>query len=153
MPHMLDTRAFLDTVCNLLRQGECHVPVPVAGGSMIPFLYHGDTVYLDLPDTPLKKGDIVLYTRESGRYILHRIKKVNPDGSFIMVGDAQQELELLPRRDMIHARVSSARHQGKLTHPGQPRWWFYQHVWLWIVPVRHRLMALVPRLKFWKKRT
>lgn len=150
MPHMLDTRAFLDTVCDLLRQGERHVAVPVAGGSMIPFLYHGDTVYLDLPDSPLKKGDIVLYTRANGRYILHRIKKINPDGSYIMVGDAQQELEYLPRRDMIHARVSSARHKGKLTQPGQPRWWFYQHVWLWIVPIRHRLMMLVPRLKFWK---
>ena len=150
MPHMLDTRAFLDTVCDLLRQGECHVAVPVAGGSMIPFLHHGDTVYLDLPDSSLKKGDIVLYTRANGRYILHRIKKINPDGSFIMVGDAQQELEYLPRRDMIHARVSSARHKGKLTQPGQPRWWFYQHVWLWIVPIRHRLMSLVPRLKFWK---
>ena len=151
MPHTLDTQAYLDTVCDLLRQGQRYVAVPVAGGSMIPFLHHGDTVYLDLPDTPLKKGDIVLYTRQSGRYILHRIKKANPDGSFIMVGDAQQELELLPRRDMIHARVSYARHKGKLTRPGQPRWWFYQHVWLWVLPIRHLLMTLVPRLKFWRK--
>lgn len=151
MPYTLDTQAYLDTVCDLLRQGQRHVAVPVAGGSMIPFLHHGDTVYLDLPDTPLKKGDIVLYTRQSGRYILHRIKKANPDGSFIMVGDAQQELELLPRRDMIHARVSYALHKGKRTQPGQPRWWFYQHLWLWIVPLRHRLMSLVPRLKFWRK--
>ena len=151
MAYVLDTQAFLDTVCELLQQGKQHVAVPVAGSSMIPFLHNGDTVYLDLPDSPLKRGDIVLYTRSSGRYILHRIKKINPDGSFIMVGDAQQELELIPRRDMIHARVSYARHKGKLTRPGQPRWWLYQHVWLGIVPIRYRLMYLIPRLKFWKR--
>ena len=151
MSRILDTQAFLDTVCELLQQGQCHVAVPVSGGSMTPFLHHGDTVYLDLPDSPLKKGDIVLYTRENGRYILHRIKKVNPDGSFVMVGDAQQNLEYLPRRDMIHARVTSARHKGKPTYPGQPRWWFYQHVWLWAVPIRRRLINLVCAIKGKKK--
>lgn len=151
MARVLDTNAFLDTVCDLLRQGQCHVAIPVTGGSMVPFLHSGDMAYLDLPDTPLKKGDIVLYTRENGRYILHRIKKVNRDGSFVMVGDAQQELELLPRRELIHARVTSARHEGKLIKPGQPRWWFYQHIWLWVVPIRHRLMALSGKLKRKKK--
>lgn len=140
MAKVLDTNAYLDTVCELLRQGETHVAIPVTGGSMVPFLHSGDMAYLDLPDTPLKKGDIVLYTRENGRYILHRIQKVNPDGSFIMVGDAQQGLELLPRRELIHARVTSARHKGKLIKPGQFRWWFFQHVWLWVIPYRHRLM-------------
>ena len=151
MARTLDTQAFLDTVCDLLRQGQKHVAVPVTGGSMTPFLHNGDTVYLDVPDTPLKKGDIVLYTRENGRYILHRIKKVNSDGSFIMVGDAQQDLEYLPRRELIHARVTSARHLDKLIKPRQPRWWFYQHVWLWVVPIRHWLMRLVSGLKRRKK--
>ena len=125
MAKVLDTQAYLDMVCQLLDQGQQHVAVPVAGGSMTPFLHHGDTVYLDLPDTPLKKGDVVLYTRLNGQYILHRIKKINKDGSFIMVGDAQQALELLPSRDLIHARVTAARHRGKRIHPGQPRWWWH----------------------------
>ena len=153
MARVLDTQTFLDTVCDLLRQGQRQVAIPVAGGSMTPFLHNGDTVFLDLPDTPLKKGDIVLYTRENGQYILHRIKKVNPDGSFIMVGDAQQALEYLPRRDMIHARVTSAVHKGKPIHPGQPRWWFYQHIWLWVVPIRRRLIDLVTRLKPKKRKS
>lgn len=147
MAKILDTNTFLDMVCELLHQGQKHVAIPVTGGSMVPFLHSGDMAYLDLPDTPLKKGDIVLYTRENGRYILHRIKKVNRDGSFIMVGDAQQELELLPRRELIHARVTSARHCGKLICPGQPRWWFYQHIWLMMVPLRHFLMDLSGKLK------
>ena len=60
MARILDTQAFLDTVCELLRQGQRGVAIPVAGGSMVPFLHDGDTVQLELPDTPLKRGDIVL---------------------------------------------------------------------------------------------
>ena len=142
MPRILDTQAYLDTICDLLRQGEKSVAIPVAGGSMVPFLHHGDTVYLDLLDSPPKRGDIVLYTRESGRYILHRIYKVNKDGSFIMVGDAQQVLEWIESREQIHARVTSARHKGKLNRPGTLRWWAYRHIWLWLLPVRHWLMSL-----------
>lgn len=148
---ILDTQAFLDTVCDLLRQGESCVAIPVAGGSMVPFLHDGDTAQLEIPKSPLKKGDIVLYSRVGGRYILHRIVRVNPDGSFIMAGDAQQELELLPNAGHIHARVVSVRHKGKPDRPGSFRWWFYQHVWMWVLPYRHRLMHLREKLRFKKK--
>ena len=50
MARLLDTQKYLDTVCDLLRQGEHSVAVPVAGSSMTPFLINGDTVYLDLPE-------------------------------------------------------------------------------------------------------
>jgi hypothetical protein len=90
---------------------------------------------------------VVLYRRESGRYILHRIYRMRRDGSVLMVGDAQQEIEILPSRDMICARVTSARHQGKLCQPGQLRWWFYRRVWLRLRPVRYFLMSLRGRKK------
>lgn len=142
MAHVVDTQVFLDTVCDLLRQGEPQVAIPVAGNSMAPFLHHGDTVYLRLPDSPLKRGDIVLYTRSDGRYILHRIQKINKDGTFFMVGDAQQELENIPSQGQIHARACAALHHGKFICPGTLRWWAYQHIWLWVVPYRHRIMGL-----------
>ncbi len=145
MAHVMDTQAFLDTVCELLRKGEQNVSIPVAGSSMVPFLHNGDTVLLELPKTPPKKGDIVLYTRLGGRYILHRIKKVLKDGGYIMVGDAQQELEYLPSRELIHARVTRVLHKGKQYHPGSPRWWFYRYIWLALVPYRYRLMSLRQR--------
>ena len=88
----------------------------------------------------------MLYTRTNGRYILHRVYKVNKDGSCIMVGDAQQELELLPSLDMIHARVTAARHKGKLIRPGGWYWTAYRYLWLWLLPFRHRLMHLRGKL-------
>ena len=137
----LDTREYLDTICALLAQGHSSVAVPVRGSSMVPFLHNGDTVYLNVPTRPLKKGDIVLYTRPEGRYILHRICGIRPDGSFLIAGDAQQELELVHARQ-ICAIVTSARHRGKLISPGSLYWWAYRHIWRWLRPLRHRLMAL-----------
>ncbi len=147
MAHILDTQAFLDTVCDLLEQGQTDVAIPVAGGSMVPFLHHGDTVCLNLPDSPLKRGDIVLYRRLNGQYILHRIFKVEKGGSLLIVGDAQQALERLPSQSLVCARVTSARHKGRICRPGMPRWWVYRHVWLWLRPWRRRLMALRWKLK------
>ena len=147
MPKIVDTKEYLDMVCELLQQGQSHVPVPVAGSSMIPFLHNGDTVYLDIPDTPLKRGDIVLYTRPGGAYILHRIVRVNPDGSFIMMGDAQQQPERIESADQIHGRVSSALHGGKRMEPRSLRWRFYATAWLRLIPFRQRLMKVVPKIK------
>ena len=146
MSLVLDTQEFLDTICQMLAEGQSNIPIPVAGGSMIPFLFHGDTVFLSVPDSPLKKGDVILYQRLNGRYILHRIRKVRRDGSLIMVGDAQRELELLPTQELVRARVVSAIHKGKRCAPKSLRWWFYRHPWMWLRPFRHAIMWLKGRL-------
>lgn len=147
MARVLDTQEYLDTVCELLRQGETAVAVPVAGGSMIPFLHHGDTVYLDLPRSPVKRGDILLYTRSNGQYILHRVIQVNPNGSLWMSGDAQMTLEYLPDKTCVHGLVTSVRHKGKCNRPGGFRWWMYSHPWRWLLRYRHRLMHLREKLR------
>jgi len=146
MPKIVDTKEYLDMVCDLLQQGQTHVPVPVAGSSMAPFLHHGDTVYLALPDRPLKRGDIVLYTRPDGRYILHRIIQVNSDGSFIMMGDAQQEREWIESETQIHGIVTDAVHRGKPVKPGSLRWRFFETVWLNLIPFRRRILSILIRI-------
>ena len=142
MPRFLDTQKYLDTVCELLAQGETSVAVPVAGGSMIPFLHHGDTVYLDLPRFPVKRGDILLYQRSNGQYVLHRVIQTNADGSLWMSGDAQQQLEYLSDTNCVRAYVTSTCHKGRSNRPGGFRWWCYSHPWRWLIRYRRRLMAL-----------
>ena len=147
MGRVLDTKEYLDMVCELLEAGKTDVPVPVAGSSMTPFLHPGDTVYLNPATPPLRKGDIVLYTRPGGRYVLHRIVKVNADGSFIMLGDAQQEREWIESKDQIHARVTSALHGEKLLTPKSFRWRFFATVWRWAVPLRRWIMTAYARIR------
>ena len=71
------------------------------GTSMLPMLHPGrDTVVLSpLPET-LKKYDLVLYQREDGNFVLHRIVAV--DQTYTCMGDHQFHRETgLEQRQMI----------------------------------------------------
>ena len=79
------------------------LPLVISGNSMSPFLIGGrDTVYLSRVERPLGRGDAVLYQRDNGAYIFHRIYRVTEKG-FTMVGDAQTVLEHGIRPDQIIA--------------------------------------------------
>lgn len=132
MPLIVDTKEYLDTICQLLQEGKTDLPVPVTGNSMRPFLHPGDIVYLNRPATP-RRGDIVLFTRSDGSYVLHRIYRVKRDGTYLLLGDNQ----LLPEPvsgECIHAQVTSVRCKEKNLTPKSLRWWCYAR--LWTRPVR-----------------
>ena len=93
MSREVDTAEYMCMLRELIGQGH-RVSVRVAGNSMSPFLKHGrDTVFFAAPDSEIKKGDIVFYTRPNGQYIMHRVCRVNPDGSLDISGDAQCVME------------------------------------------------------------
>lgn len=128
MPKILDTKSYLDTVCELLRSGHAHVPVNIAGTSMTPFLDPGDTVFLDLPDGPVEKGDVILFQRKNSQYVLHRVVGISPDGTLELLGDAQLYSEPVhPAR--VRAVVTGARRGSKLLGPGSLRWRFFRGPW------------------------
>lgn len=129
MAKILDTKSYLDTVCELLREGHTHVPVTVAGTSMTPFLDPGDTVFLDLPDHPVQKGDVILFARLGQQYVLHRVVQVFPDGSLELLGDAQLRSERVRPED-VRAIVTGARRGEKLLDENALRWRFFRDVWI-----------------------
>lgn len=112
------------------------VPLVISGSSMTPFLAPGrDTVYLSKAKKPLRKGDMVLYRRNNGYYILHRVFKADADG-YTMVGDAQTQLEPGITRDQVCAVVTAVRRKGKLLQRGSFWWAFFEKVWIRMVPLR-----------------
>lgn len=116
------------------------LPLLISGNSMSPFLVDGrDTVYLSRLTKPVKKGDVILYQRKNGTYILHRVYKIK-NGSFTMLGDAQTEPEegILP--EQIVAVMTSADRKGKKETPGSFWWEFFEKVWI-------RIPALRPPLR------
>ena len=142
MAKVLDTTAYLDTVCALLREGHTHVPVTVAGTSMTPFFDPGDTVFLDLPRKPIGVGDVILFARFGTTYVLHRVVGIFPDGSLELLGDAQLRSErVLP--DQVCAVVTAIRRGGKLLDANSLRWRFFRGPW------RHvrRLRPYVNRIR------
>ena len=144
---VMDTQAYLDNICSLLQQGHTPVSIPVSGNSMCPFLHPGDQVFLEKPQGALKKGDVVLFTRLTGQYVLHRIRKVNPDGSFVMMGDNQGWVETVESAAQIHAKVTAVQRKGKMSKPGDADWWFYENPWRWCALVRRPICRMYGWIK------
>lgn len=68
--------------------------IPVTGTSMNPLLYQNrDFVKIVKPVLPLKIGDIPLYRRNDGTFVLHRVVGIKENGEYIMCGDNQFLLE------------------------------------------------------------
>ena len=124
-----------------LREGG-YATLTVTGNSMYPMLRHRrDTVFLQPADPLQKKGDLILYQRADGDYILHRIVRCKAPGEYICSGDNQWEPEKVSQSQVI-AKVSGFRRKGKdypNAHRGYCLW-----VWLWtlLFPVRRPIFAL-----------
>lgn len=141
----VDTREYVSVLRELTEQGK-EVSLLISGNSMSPFLIHQrDYIYFKKPDRKLKKGDMVFYQRDSGQYVMHRIWKVKPEGYYI-VGDAQIEIEGPVREDQIFARITKVQRKGKWIEPGDFWWEFFEHVWIRMVPVRRKMMAIYAKV-------
>ena len=137
--HILPPEVLLEEYRRILAEEPevAALPLVVSGRSMTPFLIDGrDTVYLSRLERPARRGDILLYQRSGGQYVLHRVWKVEKDGTFTMVGDAQTELEPGIREDQIIAIVTFALRKGKAVSPGFFWWVFFEKIWIRMVPLR-----------------
>ncbi len=84
----------------------------VTGCSMLPLLHHGrDRVELVTPGQRQQAGDIVLYRRKNGQYVLHRIIAVTENG-YLCCGDNQVEKEPVAHSQLL-AVTSGIIRKGK----------------------------------------
>ena len=74
------------------------------GVSMLPLLTQGEdsVVLVSLGDVCV--NDMILYRRDSGQFVLHRLIKIEGD-EYIMCGDNQGELEKGIKRENLLAKV------------------------------------------------
>ena len=146
-----DPEQIVEPLLSLLEETES-VPLVISGSSMTPFLVHGrDTVYLSKPEAPFRRGDMLLYRRDSGSYVLHRVYRTEGE-RLTMVGDAQTCLEPGIRRDQILARVSAVRRKGKLLKSGSFWWTFFEKIWIRMVPLRPLVRSVYEAFRrIWKR--
>ncbi len=105
-------------------------PLVVTGTSMTPTLHpQRDKVFLVSPKQRVpKKKDIVLFQREDGTYVLHRIIGKDKSGKLQINGDAQTWTEwILP--EQIVAVVDALERKGKKFFVDSKKYGLY--VWLW----------------------
>lgn len=139
---VLDTEKYLDAVCLMISQGHENVPVPISGVSMRPFLRNADFAYLaPLPDR-VKKGDILLFRRANGQYVLHRVYKILKGGNYLMLGDSQLTPEPVDA-SQLRAKAAFVRCGGQDCRPGSFRWWFFACPWRILAPWRPQVAKLL----------
>ena len=100
-------------------------PVVVTSASMAPNLQPGDVVMLaHAPPRGLERGDLVRFRAAEGS-VIHRIVKVNPDGSYLTKGDAN------PTPDPTPVAAGQVSGVGRLLVPfvGRPWLWRSQGQW------------------------
>jgi hypothetical protein len=76
----------------------------------------------------VEKGDVILFRRRNGQYVLHRIVAIGDDGILSLLGDAQ----ILPEPvhpSQIRAVVTQVRRGEKLLTPHSLRWRFFRGPW------------------------
>ncbi len=135
----IDTRAYISTLRELVREGH-EVNLIISGSSMAPFLIHQrDTIIFGPVKRPLKRGDMVFYERPTGQFVMHRIRKVNEKGLYL-IGDAQTETEGPLSPDRVFAIVTQVCRKGKWIDERSKLWRFFATVWLWVIPLRRVIM-------------
>jgi hypothetical protein len=135
----IDTREYFSAIRELVRQGR-EVSVPVSGNSMSPFLVHQrDTVWFRAPDSPIRRGDMVVFQRPTGDFVMHRVLRTAPEGCYI-VGDAQTCVEGPVARERIFARVTCVQRKGREIDERDFWWRFFAGPWLTLRPLRPAIL-------------
>lgn len=146
---VVDTQAYISMLCDIVEQGR-EVPLNISGSSMSPFLIHQrDAVMLSRITSPPQKGDIVLFCREDGSFVVHRVRKVCEKG-YYMIGDGQTGSEGPVPVDRLRAIVTKVRRKGDWMGSNSLMWRFFASVWLQVIPLRRlfvRLWQIIERIK------
>lgn len=99
------------------------------GTSMLPLiLERRDSVTLVKPERPLHAREIILYKRDGGAYVLHRILGKDAKG-YILCGDNQEYLEYGIREDQVIGAVKRICRKGKDITRNQTGLRLYEYFW------------------------
>lgn len=114
----------------------------VTGSSMHPTLRHRrDVVFLRPVSGDLKKGDLILYRRKNGMYVLHRIVSKPKEGAFLCCGDNQWEKEPVTGAQVLAVTDGFIR-KGKTYREDHRGYRIWVGVWLLLLDVRRPILAI-----------
>ena len=116
------------------------------GISMLPMLRSGrDTVTLSSISRKIKKYDIVLYRRDDGKYVLHRI--ISLGDTYTLIGDNQFQKEYGIRHGQIIALVVAFTRDERVISTESFLYRFYCVFWNYTRFPRRVFRAIKWRLK------
>ena len=113
----------------------------VTGRSMEPMLHDRQSrVRLRTAPEALRRGDIALYRRDNGRYVLHRVAACR-GGAYDFCGDAQWTPERGIRPEQIIAVTERFARGARWTKTDSALYGAYWRLWLAIRPLRRLVLG------------
>ena len=111
---------FMPLIKDAFSQGQT-ITIPVTGNSMLPLLRPKDAVTLALPTMEtIERGDILLYRRDDGHFVLHRVVELYTD-TIDFCGDNQVVVEQDVPKSAVIAQVVSYEKEGQTVELSQIR--------------------------------
>lgn len=137
----------LSPILNELINNNIDVTITVTGISMGPLWRHKrDSVVLTKCDkSSLKKGDIPLYIRLDGKYVMHRIINVK-ENSYDLCGDNQINIEYGLPKECVLAVVKSFTRNGKKYSCNSLLFQIYSTAWIGLLPLRRIILKIYIKL-------
>jgi len=133
---------FLD----ILNSGS-RVKLTITGNSMYPLLRTSiDSVIIKKKST-ISKYDIILYKRENGEYILHRVVGIKEDGAMVLAGDFETVTEYPVYPKQVIATVESIFRKGKHISCNNPLYKIYSFLWVLFMPNRFIIVKILKGLR------
>lgn len=135
-----------NAILPILKEGH-ELKLPLSGRSMHPLLLGGrDEVLIKSADNmKLKRGDIVLYCRDDGTHILHRIHHIK-NKSFYMLGDAQTWIEGPINETQVLAVAVNIIRKGRTISCNGKIYRLVSELWLLLRPVRPLILFLATHI-------
>ena len=146
-PKTIQNRLFFLEVSNRIAEGE-RVRIRAKGNSMLPFIRNAkDEIILEKPnEQSIQKGRLLLVQLTDGRYVLHRVKKID-DTHILLLGDGNlSTFETCSSGDVI-AEATSLVRNGKTIRRGSFRWNLYRYLWPRNLLLRRVWLGMYRRMK------
>ncbi|MEG1719780.1 MAG: S24/S26 family peptidase [Clostridia bacterium] len=118
----------------MLSSGK-EIEITITGDSMFPTLHNRRDMVVLAKTEDFKRGDIVLYRRKTGQFVLHRIVRISDEDLFL-VGDNQKDIESGITKTDVIATVKEITRNKKHFSVTNKRYRLYSYIWLLIIPFR-----------------
>ena len=125
---------------SLREQGRI-ITVPV-GISMWPMLKNRqDHIVITTVTRPLRRYDVPMYRRNTGKFVLHRIIKVRKDGRYVICGDNLWRKEYHVRdEDIVGVLAGFFKGDRYIDCETNHLYHAYVYIWRFLYPIRSCLL-------------